>query len=365
MRSQGHRGYREYRGRRSGSLVLKFIIGVLAVLLVAGLIVMKVADEYVEYTDEGVIIHWPWAQEQEEALPSEGLVIVTQEPEPAPTEEPTPAPTPQPLQAIQGVCVTIDQVRGGTAADYVTQAVGNALVVEMKSPSGALAWISQTAQAAALGVNAADNAVAEAITKLAQDGQMYLVARVSCFRDQAMSKGKVGGPLMTRGGNIWYDTWGMSWVSPAAQETRDYLAALCAELAAMGFDEILLESPGFPDLGETHVLATSDLRPEDLNTPVSQFLAQASAALDGTDARLALVATQGTIAGTDTLSGMTAALLAQYAGRVWVTLPEDRGAAYAASLEQAGMEQAAARLVGFGVGSGESWTNMKDPAVGR
>ena len=120
--------------------------------------------------------------------------------EPSPTVEPTPTPTPEPAyEPIAAVTVTAAQLRDGSAAQAVAAAGGNALVVEMKGIKGRLAWQSQTELAASLWANAADDFTAQAVRELAQNSQLYLVARVQCFRDPLMASGWVGS-LMTRGG---------------------------------------------------------------------------------------------------------------------------------------------------------------------
>ena len=351
------RGYRAHRGRRRGSTVLKVIIVLLLILLVAGILFIVFLGRYVEYTDSGVRVNLPWLQEGEPEGPAatDPVVIITEDP----VQSPTHGQAVRTLDEIGVVEVTAQQLADGSAAQAVAAAGGNALVVEMKGIDGRLAWVSQTGQAAALGVNAQDDSVAQAVSALAQEDGLHLVARISCFRDQALASAGVGGPLMTQGGNIWYDASGYRWVSPVSQQVRDYLAQLCVELAGMGFDEILLESVGFPDLGETHVLATSENRPEDLTGPVAQFLEELSGALADTDAALSVLASQETVLGTDELTGMTPELLSEYAHRVWTDLPEQGIAVLTSSLERAGMDQAEQRIVSLG-GSREegSWTTL-------
>ena len=62
-------GYQEYRGRGGGRgrMVLLFIIALLAVLLAAGTAFYLLVD--IEYTPNGMVIHWPWAQESETPPP--------------------------------------------------------------------------------------------------------------------------------------------------------------------------------------------------------------------------------------------------------------------------------------------------------
>ena len=354
-------GYRAHRGRRQGSLVLKIIIALLLVLLVAGILFIVFMGRYVEYTDSGVRVNLPWLQEgeTEEPVATDPVVIITDDP----SQSSARGQTALPLESIGAVEVSVQQLANGTAAQTVEAAGGNALVVEMKDLTGRLAWVSQMEQAAVLGVNAQDGGVAQAVSALAREGELYLVARVSCFRDQAMASAGLGGPLMTRGGNIWYDPSGYRWVSPVSQQVRDYLTGLCAELAEMGFDEILLESAGFPDRGETDVLATSENRPEERTTPVTQFLSQLSEALEDTGTALSILTSQQTVLGTGTLTGLTPELLAGQVHRVWVSLPGHGAGDYAAALGQAGRGQAGQRIVSLGGAREEgSWTTLADPA---
>ena len=337
--------------------MLKVIIALLLILLIAGILFIVFLGRYVEYTDSGVRVNLPWLQEEEPEGPAatDPVVILTEDP----AQTPTQGQTARALDEIGAVEVTVRQLAAGSAAQAVAAAGGNALVVEMKGINGRLAWVSQAEQAAALGVNAQDDSVAQAVSALAQEDGLHLVARISCFRDQALAGAGVGGPLMTQGGNVWYDASGYRWVSPVSQQVRDYLVQLCVELAQMGFDEILLESAGFPDLGETHVLATSENRPEDLTGPVAQFLEELSGALADTDAALSVLASQETALGTDELTGITPELLAEYAHRVWTGLPEEGVSVLVAPLERAGMDQAEQRIVSLGGPREEgSWTTL-------
>lgn len=347
------KGYRSHRGRRKGSLALKVIAVILAVLLVAGVVFVVFLGRYVEYTDHGVKLNLPWQRQEASAPPasSDPVVIVTQDP-----SEPPEGSQELPLEAIGAVEVTPEQLIDGTASQAVSQGGGNALVVEMKGLDGRLAWDSQAPQAQALGVAAGNDGLARAIAQLEGQGELYLVARVCCFRDQALADDQVGGPLMTRGGNIWYDTDGYRWVSPVSQTVRDYLIQLCLELRQMGFDEIVLDNAGFPDLGEVEVLATSDDRPADRTAPVAAFLEQMSAALADTGTVLSLQLSGQDGLEEDSWSGLTPALLAEYAHRVWIPLPEQEVQDAATILEQAGMDRAWERIVALdGAGEAGSW----------
>lgn len=351
-------GYQEYRGRGGGRgrMVLLFIIALLAVLLAVGTAFYLLVD--IEYTPNGMVIHWPWAQESETpppptAPPPELPSVAVEVVEPSPTPEPTPTPTPEPTyNPIAAVTVTTAQLRDGSAAQAVAAAGGNALVVEMKGIKGRLAWQSQAELAATLWANAADDRTAQAVRELAENTELYLVARVQCFRDPLMASSWVG-TLMTRGGNLWHDAQGVGWSSPASRDAVDYLSQLCLELAEMGFDEILLDSAGYPDFGEVNVLATGDNRPEDRTVPVAAFWARLSEELAEKGTALSVQTTEDALRGDNAFSGATAANLARYAARVWLPAPV-KGSDYAAILSNAGLDNAAARIVVKNAASG-SW----------
>ena len=351
-RRENRYGYREYRGRGGGKVrtALLFIIAVLAVVFIAGVLFMVFLGEYLEYTDDGVQFHPPWMATHEPSppVPSDPLVVesepveVTVEVTAEPSAEPTPEPVP-PASAISAVEVTVKQLRDGTAADAVAAAGGDALVVEMKNSSGKLNWQSQVPLASTLRANATDDEAAQAVRALAQGGQLYLVARVQCFRDPALANAKIG-TLMTKGGNIWYDGRGVCWSSPACAETVDYLSALCLELADMGFDEILLDHSGYPNFGEVKVLAEGDGRPADRSVPVAAFYERLSKELAEEDVRLSVFTDEALSPGDEVYSGITADALAPYVDRVWLDGDAEAGQ-YELLLTAAGMEDTAGRLV--------------------
>ena len=358
-------GYQEYRGRGSGRSVLIFIVVLLAVLLTAGVAFMIAMGDYINYTENGIEINWPWRNQEASAPPvvSDPVVIesndtvVTVGPTSDPTSGPTSEPTDPPVQyeSIAAVTVTTDQLRFGSAAQAVLGAGGNALVVEMKTATGKLAWQSQTEMAAALNVNAANNDVADAIRGLAQNSDLYLIARVHCFKDHSLANAGVG-PLMTGGGRMWHDFHGVNWSSPAAQQAADYLSALCLELADMGFDEILLDDAGYPCDGEVFALATNDNRPWDRTVPVAAFLQRIAGELGEKGVRLSVYAYEGLLPGEEVYSGMTAAVLAQSADRVWLDKQVDREY-YEGLLSAAGLNDLTARVVApaANAAAGGSW----------
>lgn len=339
-------GYHEYRGRSGARPVLIFIIVLLAVLLAAGVAFLAFMGDYIKYTPTGIEIDWPWrSSPTPPPIASDPVVIETDDVVTVePTPEPTPTPTPEPQYApIGALTVTAAQLRDGSAAQKAASAGADAVVVEMKGINGKLAWQSGTELAATLGVNAADGKTAQAVRDLAQDSGLYLVARVHCFRDPVLANGRIGA-LLTKSGRLWYDRRGVCWSSPADQQAADYLSALCLELADMGFDEILLDDAGYPWEGEVNVLATGGNRPEDRTVPASAFLTRLSGELRERGAALSVYAYEKLLPGEEVYSGLTAAVLAQNAGRVWLDERVDP-AHYESVLTAAGLDNPSARIV--------------------
>ena len=336
--------YPEYRGRGGRrSSVLIFIIVLLAVLLIAGIGFMVFMSDYITYTRDGMEIHWPWMEQEPSELPVFSDPVVIETNDIVVTVEPPPEAVYAPKSILNAVTVTADQLCDGTAAQAVADAGGNALVVEMKASTGMLAWQSQAELAGSLHVNAADNGVTVAIRTLAQNGELYLIARVHCFRDQFLTNAWVS-PLMSQGGRVWYDSSGFGWSSPASQAAADYLSELCLELADMGFDEILLDDVGYPCSGQLDTLAVDDNYPEDRTVPVAAFLQRLAGELKEKGVYLSVYAYEALTPEGEVYSGLTADILAQAAGRVWLDEGMDREY-YESVLSAAGMEYLSARVV--------------------
>lgn len=328
MRRSG-RKISNYRGRRTLTDLLRYTaiaLGVLVFLVLAGLFLLQ---ERLVYTDDGWRIEWPsfLQKEEERPLPDPGDVSYTERP---PEEEPETAE-----EATRAVQLPVSAVLDGTAAQLLDQAGANTLVLEMKDREGRLAWASGQELADRARVNG-DQAVNQALEQWGR-GDVYTVARVCCFRDNSVPYYRNTLALRSGGGN-WRDELGLRWMSPASQEARDYLAALCGELAALGFDEIVLEQFAFPVRGDLErIQRGSAYDPERWSQEVERFLEEASRAVEPYGTALSLRVERDTLTGAEQSSGITVPLLETYAGRIWW---EEDGLtpAPARLLEEAGLE---------------------------
>lgn len=233
-------GYDPYHGRRQGRTALKIIIGVLLVLLVLSLAALFFLEPYIHYSADGVRLELPFFQGKEEPDPPENstpLQISTPEPTPTPTQ------TPEPEQDFRGVLLGSAALTDGTAQSQVEAAGGTAAIFSMKETDGTLGYQSRTT----LGTSSDQEGINQAIQTL-NGGDLYTVARISCFRDNALPWNDRTLGIHSNSGN-WRDDESVRWSSPAVESVRTYVAQVCGELAGLGFDEILLDNCGFPTRG--------------------------------------------------------------------------------------------------------------------
>lgn len=332
-----------YRGRRGGSSALKVLIAILAALLLIGVLSVLLLGKYIEYTDDGVRLVLPWLQEaKEDDRPSPAVsddLIISEEP--AVSVAPEPEPVVIPAGAVE---VPVSAILDGTAAGLAGE---NAIVVMVKDLEGHLAW--QSASPLAEEAKGSDGeslngspVFSQAVRRLADQEETYLVARLNCFCDLWMCVYDRSMILSTPGGKIWYDTKGMPWLSPANEAARAYINGLCLELAELGFDEILLDCAGFPESGRLSAVAEDANYPAgELEGAVTQWLAELTSLLEDSDTSLSVRTGRKDL--DDCPSGRTAAALAGVR-RVWVDETVDAGL-WAEALAHAGVEDPEERVV--------------------
>ena len=315
------RRYDPYRGRGRLRAFLKVLIVILVIALAVAVATFFLLDRHLVISADGYRLELPFFRQEETPAPSPedtggDLPLVVETPG---ATRPVVAPA---AEAIRGVLLPRTALYDGTAEELVAAVGGSAAIFDMKADDGSLGYISQQPLAVTAKVSADNPAINAAIRGL-NAGELYTVARVSCFRDNAAPYYDNTTALRSSAGN-WRDSEGIRWLSVGRQSARDYVAGVCAELAELGFDEILLDCAAYPVDGGTDRIVRGDAYdPDDLTGPVAEFYAQVARALeDYPQVRLSIVAGEALLTGEDDGSGQTPELLRQYARRVWVTLPE-------------------------------------------
>ena len=321
MRRNG--GYSSYRGRMTFQGFLKGLIVVLAVILVAALAGYFILQRYIIYTDSGTRIDLPFFNRAEEPEPTEDVNIVfgggEENPVPAPEDTQSAGET-EGMTELRAVWLPLTALTDGTAQAQAEAAGGNAVVLDMKLTDGTLAYHSEQPLANQAGVNMADeDGSRERAIRELNEGELYTIARVSCFKDHGLSAADRPLNILTNSGYLWMDPEGVRWTSPANEQVRAYLTGIAVELAQLGFDEILLDFAGYPTQGELGWIKRGEAySPGQLDQVVGRFYEQVAMALEPYEVKMSIRTTEGALTGTDTLSGQTAADLAARADRVWV-----------------------------------------------
>ena len=174
--------YGSYRGRRSTTDVLKTVALILAVLVVLAVAGVWMAQKYIVYDDGGYHLELPFFQKEGPAQEPEDFRVAVEPAASQPEETPEEG---EPLLAA--VTVPLSAVEDGSAEALAAQAGANSVLLDMKTDRGQLGFVSQLAMAASAGVNAGQADINRQLQAL-NSGELYTVARLSCFRDHALAK---------------------------------------------------------------------------------------------------------------------------------------------------------------------------------
>lgn len=348
--------YGGYRGRRTITDVLKFIAAALAVLVVLVLAGTLYCQRYIVYTDEGPKLELPpflevFRREQREpngssSLPDPGDVSIIIDPDGSQAGVEAP-----PEAGYYLLELPVGDVTGGTAAARLEEAGAAALILQVKDSSGRLAWHSEQPAARRAEVNAPQSN--NDALKRWNGGEWYTIARVCCFRDDSAPYFMNNLALRQGVEFNWRDELALRWLSPAHEAAQAYIAGLCGELAALGFDEIVLEQFHFPTRGKVEKINRGDrYDPDRFTGEMEEFLDQVLQAVGPYGTKVSLRVERDTLAGAESISGVTAELLERYAHRIWVE--EDELLPTPLELiQQAGITGGAERLVSIANQRGE------------
>ena len=331
--------YGGYRGRRTGSDILKYlIIGLALVIAVLGGVLFLNRDKLVK----------PVPEVPEQSQTQNGITQPEQ-PEQSESAEPLPEPEPEPEPEevhMAAVSVTLEQVLDGSWKDCLEGQEANALVLNMKPDEGVLGWVSARPEAAQVKANSQQEGINDALRAL-NSRDVYTVARISCFRDERLAD-IYECCIHSNSGYRWKDFGGIHWVSPASEQVQDYLVTLAVELAEMGFDEILLDNCGYPKAGSGEMGWIKKGEVYDLNAldrPIAAFLDKVRRAVEPYGVTLSVRTDAWTVErGDSSLTGLTGAVLQEYADRIWMS-EVGTDAPLAELLTDAGVTRVGERLV--------------------
>lgn len=119
----------------------------------------------------------------------------------------------------------------------------NAMVIQLKTSDGHLSYRSGIGMADSYSVNGEEE-IRSAVEQMKKDN-VYLVAEIATLMDDSMALRNVPLALKDSSGQVINDSGG-SWLDPYNRGTRQYITDIMAELADMGFDEVLLTGIAHP-----------------------------------------------------------------------------------------------------------------------
>lgn len=107
----------------------------------------------------------------------------------------------------------------------------NAVVINVKNVSGEVTYSSNVKLASEIGAVTDRLDLANIISRLHEEG-IYVIARLTCFKDRLMAARCCGGG---------------EWSDPENRLAQEYNVRLAREVSSMGFDEIQLDYIRYPD----------------------------------------------------------------------------------------------------------------------
>ena len=324
------RGYRSYRGRRRKKRSYSFAFAVIFLLLSIALLYLGLNDAIV-FSSDGITFNNPFAKNTPEPTPSPSpsptskpdLVIVS----PTPTSTPTPSPTATPKQSFLLKSAYLPDISDPVAMAGIMQladkGVINAVIIDMKHDDGTLGYISANQNAEQAGANVAEHD-AEALVGQLKDSGLYLVARISAFKDNIVPRKIQSTSVKVQSGVIWLDRDYHGWMNPYLQEAQNYVTDIALELADMGFDEILLEHFCFPTIGRPQLIYYGEYKSVSKAETISNFAQELSQRLVEKNTLLSVNLSSSVILeGVNEALGHDAASLYGIADRIYTDIGTD------------------------------------------
>lgn len=238
-----------YKGRRRQLNIMGFVLFIIAVCIVAAFLAFYSFQKYLVYEPDGISLELPILSSGGSGGETDdsGFSLVTAS---VTVNQPD----------YGSITATAGEGTGGiealfVPAEYVTTegleryksvmsmygATG--LVLEVKPASGQLLWQSEAELSLAYSTSGSTD-LAAVVSGLKEDG-IYVAAQLSCCLDSLLAergsslalKNALGGALSSEEG---------MWLDPYSSAVRQYIIELCEELAAMGFDELVLDNICLP-----------------------------------------------------------------------------------------------------------------------
>lgn len=243
-----------YRGKRKYGWLITLIMFLLIFMLMAAVWLFCYLQKFIVYDKDGVSLVLPSGETElteeptgreeqiEVADPVTAELVIS-----APDFSDMEAMTDGDVEDIHARYISAENVSASNLSYYAatfSELNADALVLQLKPVSGFLSYFSSLPLVSSYDVNGVE-ALAEPLTAL-KEKDVWLIAEISCLADDAMAVRNTPLALRSGSGGVLADETG-AWLDPYNLETREYIAGIMEEIAAMGFDEVLLTNIAYPD----------------------------------------------------------------------------------------------------------------------
>ncbi len=150
---------------------------------------------------------------------------------------------------VHGIYVTGPKAGSSGMEDLITlldETELNAMVIDVKDDCGNITYDMDLNSVQELGNCVSYIRDMEGLLAELKEHDIYTIARIVCFKDECLAKGRPELALKTSDGTYVTDANGIRWVNPYAEEVWAYLTEIAQEALDMGFDEVQFDYVRFP-----------------------------------------------------------------------------------------------------------------------
>ena len=181
---------------------------------------------------------------------------------------------------VKGIFVS-GPMGGSEGMDNIVQLVNetelNTIVLDVKDDCGNVSFKMDNQNVIDTGACIPYIQDINAFIKNLKDNDIYVIARIPCFKDPVLAKARPDLALVDDQGNPVTDAAGNAWVNPCKEEVWNYIISIVDTCCELGFDEIQLDYVRFP-VGQNSANALYGAATDDAHRQeyINRFLAQVS-----------------------------------------------------------------------------------------
>lgn len=153
--------------------------------------------------------------------------------------------------------------------NFIEKTEINSVVIDIKDFSGKVFIKTKSPLIKQFGSEEKRISDIQDLIKNLHNKNIYVIARISVFQDNYLSKKYPHMAIKNKQGGVWQDKKGISWLDPANKEVWDYIVEISKETESAGFDELNFDYIRFPSDGN---LNNAKYTSWDEKTPKDQII---------------------------------------------------------------------------------------------